>query len=221
MPDCLDGFVVIGGGVCGCLLAHELATRTVANVWIVEAGGEQAENAADRLRPARWLHLLGSSDDDSHPTEPSRSLSGRKMDWPRGRGLGGSGRINAMIWVPPHRRDWQTLAGQGLDQRELERAYEIAIDRIATEAPGYLSETSRRFLDAMRTRSDLGKFTAYRRINRNARRWTTASLLNDLKRNDPDAASRLRVIGGSVQVCKFVTEGSNRSIDPMRNPGIE
>ena len=49
MTDELDGFVIIGGGVCGCLLARELLIRTDAKVHLFEAGGEQAENAADRL----------------------------------------------------------------------------------------------------------------------------------------------------------------------------
>ncbi|TWU03861.1 GMC family oxidoreductase [Neorhodopirellula pilleata] len=211
MRDCFDGFVIIGGGVCGCLLAHELITRTDANVWLIEAGGEQAENATDRQRPGRWLHLLGSSDDDSHPTEPSRSLAGRKMDWPRGRGLGGSGRINAMIWVPPHRHDWRMLSEAGLEPSQLERSFEVAMNRMATESPSYLSEPSRLFLAAMAMRSDFGTFAAYRRINRNSRRWTTEQLLDDVRHNNPAAAARLRIIRGSVSTL-HVSNGRIESV---------
>ena len=67
-PGRFEGDVILGGGVCGCLLAHELLVRTDRPVWIIEAGGRQVENSLDRSRPARWLHLLGSTDDHSHST---------------------------------------------------------------------------------------------------------------------------------------------------------
>lgn len=207
-----DGYVVIGGGVCGCLLAHELATRTGCNVGIIESGGEQFENATDRSRPGRWLHLLGSSDDEAYVTEPIESLAGRRVDCPRGRGLGGSGRINAMIWMPPHSQDWQMLSAAGFSSDELQSSLELAERRIASERPRSLSDSSGRFLRSMNGQTSSGQFAAYRRINQNGRRWTTECLLDELKEHAPDVASRIKVFRGSVH--RMVTrKGQVESIE--------
>ncbi|WP_404309780.1 GMC family oxidoreductase [Neorhodopirellula lusitana] len=197
-PTALDGHVIIGGGVCGCLLAHQLATRSNQPVWIIEAGGEQAENQSYRDRPARWLHLLGSSDDYAFSTLPNDALSGRQITWPRGRGLGGSGRINAMIWLPPHSSDLQTLTDAGLDRSSLNNALETSQTLIPTEAPRFVSESSQHFLDSVQHDSNLGTFAAYQRINRFGRRWTTARLLDDLDQTSPESTARVRVIQANV-----------------------
>ncbi|TWT74914.1 GMC family oxidoreductase [Allorhodopirellula solitaria] len=193
-PDHFDGDVILGGGVCGCLLAHELLQRGDRPVWIIEAGGRQDENAIDRSQPARWLHLLGSTDDDSHITMPNSGLAGRAITWPRGRGLGGSGRINAMIWVPPHADDFQSLTLAGLQPDRLENAWQRASELIAVESPRYLSPPSQQVLAALRDRRDLGEFSAYRRINRNGRRWTTEQLLIDALQNHFEHAARLNCV---------------------------
>lgn len=197
-PRCLEGDVILGGGVCGCLLAHELLMRTDRPVWIMEAGGRQDENSIDRSRPARWLQLLGSTDDDSHVTMPNAGLAGRAMTWPRGRGLGGSGRINAMIWMPPHERDFQCLTRAGLDPDALQRAWQRARQLMAVESPRYLSDASHEFLAAMDGHPELGVFSAYDRINRGGRRWTAEQLLIDAMRSDPSIASRLRCVQANV-----------------------
>lgn len=194
VPHNLEGDVILGGGVCGCLLAHELLTRTQRPVWVIEAGGQQEENSMDRSRPARWLHLLGSSDDDSHVTLPNEGLAGRALNWPRGRGPGGSGRINAMIWMPPHERDYQCLSQAGLDPDSVRRAWQRARELVAVEYPRYLSSPSRDFLAAMDAHPELGVFAAHHRINRDGRRWTTDQLLSDAMHADPSTVSRLRCV---------------------------
>ncbi len=198
-PRCLEGDVILGGGVCGCLLAHELLARTDRPVWVIEAGGRQAENSLDRSRPARWLHLLGSTDDDAHTTMPNASLAGRALAWPRGRGLGGSGRINAMIWSPPHADDFQRLSRAGLDFDAMQTAWQRANELISVESPRYLSPPSEQFLSAVDGHPELGTFSAYRRINRNGRRWTTEQLLIDAMHADPGTASRLHCIRATAE----------------------
>lgn len=193
-PGRFEGDVILGGGVCGCLLAHELLVRTDRPVWIIEAGGRQVENSLDRSRPARWLHLLGSTDDHSHSTMANAALAGRALAWPRGRGLGGSGRINSMIWMPPHADDFQCLSRAGLDLDAMRAAWKRAKELIAVESPRYLSASSKEFLSAVDGHPEQGVFSAYRRINRNGRRWTTEQLLVDASRAAPGMASRLRCI---------------------------
>jgi len=202
----LTGDVILGGGVCGCLLARQLLHLTARPVCLIEAGGAQNENTSDRLQPARWLHLLGSSDDDAHVTMPNDALAGRRMRWPRGRGLGGSGRINAMIWLPPHESDFQMLAPAGLNPEAMQTAWKTAQQRIAIESPRYLSDVAQRFLDTVNGHSDLGVFAAHQRINVNSRRWTTDQLLTDLAQSDPDAFSRLSCVHATVETL-HVTDG--------------
>ncbi len=101
--------IVVGGGTSGCWLTRELAGRFAVRVTLVEPASQPARSI-DRERPARWLNLIGSAEDYHFRTEPSRGLASRRLVWPRGRGIGGSGRINAMIYLPPTRRDRQRLA---------------------------------------------------------------------------------------------------------------
>ncbi len=215
IPPCLEGDVILGGGVCGCLLAHELLVRSDRPVWIIEAGGRQDENSLDRLRPARWLHLLGSTDDDSHLTQPNESLAGRAITWPRGRGLGGSGRINAMIWVPPRAQDFQCLERAGLNLDAMHIAWQRANELFAVESPRYLSPSSQHLLATLQEHPELGEFAAYPRINRCGQRWTTEQLLLDVRERDPSIASRLGCVHAGVQRLN-ITRGSLNSLT-LRN----
>lgn len=195
VPAQLSGYVIIGGGLCGCALAHELALRTDRDIWIIEAGGEQPENASDRSRPGRWLHLLGSTDDESFLTLANDRMSGRQITWPRGRGLGGSGRINAMIWVPPHDMDIESLVNAGLDRDLLRAAKQRAQEIVATETTRYLSESAEQVLSGLHGQPDLGTFHAYQRINQNGRRWTAESLIRN---DDRFRTNPIRVINAIV-----------------------
>ncbi len=203
VADCHDGDVILGGGVCGCLLAHELLAKTDRPVWIIEAGGRQDENVLDRSRPARWLSLLGSTDDDAHTTMPNAALAGRAIRWPRGRGLGGSGRINAMIWVPPDAEDWRGLARAGLEPECMSTAWQRANELMAVESPRYLSPTAQKFLSAVEGHPELGVFSAFQRINRRGQRWTTQQLLIDALGVRPNLASRLHCIRATAQYVKI------------------
>jgi choline dehydrogenase len=181
--------IVVGAGSAGCVLASRLTRDFGLRVTLVEAPSIPAPKV-DRCRPARWLNLLGSGDDWGLMTEPSPDLAGRTLGWPRGRGLGGSSRINAMIWFPPTSTDIQNLcdASSGVwGEQDLAAALASVETQVATELPRWLSDPSRRFMDAACGMPGATSIV-YRRLNRTGRRW----LPSDLLPTDPEHCEIVR-----------------------------
>ena len=180
--------IVVGAGSAGCVLASQLVARHGCRVTLIEAPnatdspGSLGHDANESVRrPANWLRLLGSENDWDFSTENDASLAGRSLRWPRGRGLGGSGRINAMIWFPPTKRDFQTLAESvGTSVANAEAAFDTVDSLVQHEPPRWLSESARRFVAAVESSSEIdGQPMVYRRVNDRGRRWNPATLLGD------------------------------------------
>src|SRR5690349_13808269 len=105
-------YVIVGAGLAGCLVASRIASGTHSSVLLVEAGPAATDPRIGV--PARWLELCGSTLDRSYRTVPQRGLDGRRLTWPRGRVVGGSAAINAMVYVRGHESDyvaWEKAAG--------------------------------------------------------------------------------------------------------------
>jgi len=90
-------YVVVGAGSAGCALAAGLVERTDAHVLLLEAGPEARD---PRIAiPGMTGDLWFGRNDWAFVTEPQPGLGGRRDTWPRGRVVGGSSAINAMMWV--------------------------------------------------------------------------------------------------------------------------
>jgi choline dehydrogenase-like flavoprotein len=90
-------YVVVGTGSAGSVLAERLSADLRNQVVVVEAGGRDTDR---RIRtPVTWTQLFRSPIDWDYLTEPQAELNGREIYWPRGKTLGGSSSMNAMMWV--------------------------------------------------------------------------------------------------------------------------
>lgn len=113
MPDTQEfDYVIIGAGSAGCVLANRLSADPGTRVLLLEAGG------SDR---SLWVRMpIGYGKTFYHPTmnwryqtEEDPGLGGRSAYWPRGRVIGGSSSINAMVYVRGQHADYDAWAALG------------------------------------------------------------------------------------------------------------
>jgi choline dehydrogenase len=102
-------YVVVGAGTAGCVVAARLSQDASARVLLLEAGGPQRARAM--TVPAAWPDNLGSAADWANVTTAQADAG--PVAFPRGRGLGGSGAINAMAHVRGHRAVYDGWAAGG------------------------------------------------------------------------------------------------------------
>jgi choline dehydrogenase len=106
-------YVILGGGTAGCVLANRLSQDPAASVLLLEAGGK--DNWIWIQIPVGYLCCIGNPRTDwCYRTQDEEGLGGRNIGYARGRVLGGSSSINAMIYMRGQRRDydeWAQLTG--------------------------------------------------------------------------------------------------------------
>ena len=114
-------YIIVGAGTAGCVLANRLTTSGAHRVMLLEAGG------ADR---SPWITVpigYGRTFNDPrynwmYEAEPDPALDNRRAFWPRGKVLGGSGSINAMVYVrgqPGDFDDWRDAGNPGWSYQEV------------------------------------------------------------------------------------------------------
>jgi choline dehydrogenase len=107
-------YIVVGAGSAGCVLAARLTEDRRTRVLLLEAGG--AGGAKEIRIPAAFSKLFKTGLDWNYATEPEPHLHNRRLYWPRGKVLGGSSAINAMIYIRGNRADydyWRDLGNAG------------------------------------------------------------------------------------------------------------
>jgi len=105
--------IVVGGGSAGSVVARRLVDAGV-EVTLLEAGGEDRNPAIHD--PMRMGELWHSPEDWDYYTVPQQHAAGRRLHLPRGKVLGGSHALNAMIWVrcaPQDFDHWASLGNEG------------------------------------------------------------------------------------------------------------
>jgi len=101
--------IVIGGGSAGSAVAGRLA-QIGKTVCLLEAGGR---NDTMRVKTPGFMPFIGDKSNYRYETVPQKGLNGRIGYQPRGRGLGGSSAINAMVYIRGNRWDYDNWAALG------------------------------------------------------------------------------------------------------------
>ena len=102
--------VIVGAGTAGCVLAARLSERDDTRVLLLEAGSGQPLPAV--AVPPLWPTLAQTEAGWGDRTTP-QGPGGVVTPLPRGRGLGGSSAINAMVFARGHRSSYDAWAGAG------------------------------------------------------------------------------------------------------------
>ena len=105
-------FIVVGGGSGGCAVASRLSEDPSTSVALLEAGAKN-DNWVVTTPGAIILMIGGKVNNWAFDTVPQKGLNGRIGYQPRGKGLGGSSAINAMVYIRGHKWDYDHWAALG------------------------------------------------------------------------------------------------------------
>lgn len=114
-PDEQFDYIIVGAGSSGCVVANRLSKNPANRVLLLEAGGKD-------WNP--WLHIPvgyfktmhNPTTDWCYMTKPDPGLSGRSLQWPRGKVVGGSSALNGLLYVRGQPQDydyWAELGNSG------------------------------------------------------------------------------------------------------------
>ena len=118
-------YIVVGTGSAGSVVANRLSADPSASVVVLEAGPRDKDKFIHI--PAGFAKLFRSDMDWNYLTEPQKELDGREIYWPRGKVLGGSSSMNAMMWVRGFAADydeWAEYAGAQWSYANVEKYFD-------------------------------------------------------------------------------------------------
>ena len=107
----MHDYVIVGAGSAGCVLANRLSEDPSVSVLLLEAGGK--DRSMKIKIPAAFPQQFHTKLDWDFSTEPEPHVDGRSLYVPRGKALGGSSSMNAMLYVRGRPLDYDGWAAQG------------------------------------------------------------------------------------------------------------
>ena len=114
MQDKFD-YIIVGAGSAGCLLANRLSADPNNSVLLIEAG--RKDNNLWLHVPVGYFRTMNNPKFDwMYKLEKDKGLNNRRIDWPRGKVLGGSSALNGLLYIRGDRHDydnWQKLGNEG------------------------------------------------------------------------------------------------------------
>lgn len=104
-------YIIVGAGSAGCVMANRLSADPAKKIALIEAG---PKDKSALIHTPFGIALLANSKklNWAFETEPQENLNGRRLFWPRGKTLGGSSSINAMVYIRGHRADYDYWESQ-------------------------------------------------------------------------------------------------------------
>eukprot|EP00057_Strongylocentrotus_purpuratus_P034775 XP_796478.2 PREDICTED: choline dehydrogenase, mitochondrial-like [Strongylocentrotus purpuratus] len=106
--------IIVGAGSAGCVLANRLSAQPNNKVLLLEAGPK--DNTWKVQMPAAvYICMGGTTYNWYYHTAPQRHMNNREMFWPRGKVLGGSSSINAMVYIRGHPEDYDRWEREGAE----------------------------------------------------------------------------------------------------------
>jgi choline dehydrogenase len=114
VPETEYDYIIVGSGSAGSVLANRLSASPEIRVLLLEAGG--SDNSFYVRMPAGIANLSGPRFNWGYETAPQAAMKGRRMYWPRGRLIGGSSSVNAMVYMrgqPADYDHWRQLGNAG------------------------------------------------------------------------------------------------------------
>ena len=200
-------FVIVGAGSAGCVLANRLSADRRYTVLLIEGGGK--DNWLWFHIPVGYLFAIGNPRADwCYKTEPERASTVGSSNYPRGKVLGGSSQINAMIYMRGQAADYD-----GWRQLGLER---LGLGRRAADLPAHRGPLPRRERIPRRGRRMAGRGAARalgnpRRRHRGGGRSRHSALRRLQHRQQP----RLRVFPGESEARPALERGTR--LPPARS----
>src|SRR5881398_2956712 len=110
-------YVIVGAGSAGCVLAARLSEDPDVNVLLLEAGPPDTNENIHV--PLGYLKLARTEIDWDYNSAPEPQCGGRRIPLPRGKVLGGSSSINAMVYIRGNRRDYDDWGVAGWSWADL------------------------------------------------------------------------------------------------------
>jgi choline dehydrogenase len=110
-------YVIVGAGSAGCVLANRLSEDPDVQVLLLEAGPPDVNENIHV--PLGYLQLAGTEVDWDYHSAPEHECDHRRITLPRGRVLGGSSSINAMVYIRGNRRDYDEWGVAGWSAADL------------------------------------------------------------------------------------------------------